>query len=135
MAQKFHQKEQELKHFGILGMKWGRRRNLTPSTQSLSRRSGRPEILTKRFGDKKVIKRKVVSEAEARAFVEKQKKAKLKVEMKNIQRNQGAMRFGRAVGALITAYSILSIAAMVSGMGSKPTTAYNAAYANWLKTG
>lgn len=126
-----------IKHFGVAGMKWGVRknRNLTPSTQSLSRRSGKPEILTKRWGDKKIIGRKVVTEAQAKAFVEKQKKMKLAEEMKNIQRNEKATKAGKVVAAMITAYSVLSIASMLSGMTASPSPSYNAAYLEWLKTG
>lgn len=124
-----------LKHFGVLGMKWGKRkRNLTPSSQSLSRRSGKPEILTKRWGDKKVIRRKVVSEAEAQAFIERQKKRKLKEEMVNIKNNERAMKAGKIAAALITAYSVLSIASMLTGMRGGASDSYNAAYTQWLRT-
>lgn len=135
MSKKVYQQQEELKHFGILGMKWGKRRNLTPSSQSLSRRGGKPEILTKRWGDKKIIRRKPVSEAEAQAFIAKQKKVKLAQEMKNIQANERAKKAGRVVGAMITAYSILSIASMVSGMNGRSNDAYNAAYTQWLRNG
>jgi hypothetical protein len=103
----------ELRHVGILGMKWGKRktRNLTPSSQHLSKRGGKTSIITRRWGDKKIIRRKEVSQKEAQAFVDKQRAQKTAEMFKN---NQKRARVIKAARTVIAAYSVISIVNMMN---------------------
>jgi hypothetical protein len=125
--------ENQLKHFGILGMHWGQRksRNLTPSSQHVTRKGGVPAIETRRFGDNKVIRRRVVTEEQAKAFVQKMKNKKMDEEFRKAETTRKIILAG---SALVTAYSVVSIASMLMSF-SKPVPAVDAAYAEWLKNG
>lgn len=72
--------DKTLQHVGVLGMKWGRRksRNLTPPTQHLSRKGGKTTIVTRRFGDKKIIRRREVTPEQVKEFMAKQKEKRIK---------------------------------------------------------
>lgn len=99
-------------HWGIPGMHWGvRRRNLTPSSRHLSKAGGKLSIVTKRWGDKKVVHKKQVTPEEAKSFVAQQNKQKANDLVKKTNREK---RLGRAVIALVTVYSAVSIVNMVN---------------------
>lgn len=68
-----------LQHIGVLGMHWGKRkaRNLSPSTQHLSKKGGKTSIVTRRFGDKKIIRRVPANPARVKSFLEERKKQKI----------------------------------------------------------
>lgn len=103
----------DLKHVGVLGMKWGKRktRNLTPPTRHLSKRGGKTEIITRRWGDKKIIRRTPASPKQVEAFLAKQK-AKRLADLDT--RNQRKAVINKVAANVIAAYSLYQIARMVA---------------------
>jgi hypothetical protein len=122
-----------IEHVGILGMKWGVRRNLTPSTRHLStnKKTGQQQILTRRYGDHKIIRRKVVTPEQAKKFMDDAKKMKYKELMKQDKVKKAA----KVVSTVISAYLLMDTVRMISGMTSRSSDTYNAAYTQWLRTG
>ncbi len=142
--------DKPLIHWGIPGMKWGVRRARAalgkafgPKTTTklhtgkdgktyLVKRTDTNNHLVSSLNRKnKVISKKEVTPQQAKAFMDKQKKRKVKELLKAEQVRAAAS----ITSKVLSAYLVLNTAKMISDLSTPSTSNYNAAYAEWLKNG
>lgn len=138
-----------LLHFGIPGMKWGVRRARNAiskafapkTTTKIQRKDGKTYLVERTKGGdhlvsflnkkSKVVSRKQVTEKQAQKFMNDLKVQKAK-DVANANKVRTA---GKITAAFLSVYMGVNTAKMLSGLNSRNSDTYNAAYTAWLRNG
>lgn len=106
MEKKFYQQQEELKHFGVLGMKWGQRR----AVKQVGRKSGGKRFIVDKDQFGQTMSQRKVTKKEFDSFMDAQKKQKAE---ELFRKQKKWHNVGKAVTAFLAVHTAVSIVGMM----------------------